>query len=218
MPCDFKRESCIHTFMVNPNTVVNCITRPCEGVNKSRYIIPNIEVDPEKIRMMMISEVTPTKPEDYYYAQGEPLFVQTTIQAFQDAGLDVHSINELVEMGIYFTTAVKCGKTSYTIKADPIKQCSQLLEQELDMFPNLKVIMLMGDVAIKAFNYIARRKIGKRVIPSGSTYKIRKGEYYYNDIRVFPSYLQAGPSFFIERSKRRMIKEDLKQAHAIIGD
>jgi len=29
---------------------------------------------------------------------------------------------------------------------------------------------------------------------------------------AFPSYLQAGPSFFIEKSKRRMIAEDLKAA------
>ena len=204
--------------MVNPSAVVNCIAYPCEGVEKSEYIVPGIEVDPDGVRMMMISEAAPAKPEDYYYARGEPLFEQTTVQAFQDAGLDVHSVNELVEMGVYFTTALKCGKAGYTVRAGPIKQCSQLLEQELEMFPNLKVIMLMGDVAIKAFNYIARRKIGKRVIPSGSTYKIRKGEYYYNNVRVFPSYLQAGPSYFIERSKRRMIKEDLKQAFAIIKD
>ena len=204
--------------MVNPSAVVKCLDYPCEGVEKSGYIVPSIEVDPEKVRMLMISEAAPAKPEDYYYARREPLFEQTTVQAFQDAGLDVHSINELVEMGVYFTTAVKCGKTGYTIKAGPIKQCSELLEQELEMFPNLRVIMLMGDVAIKALNYIARRKIGKRVIPSGSTYKIRKGEYYYGNIRVFPSYLQAGPSFFIERSKRNMIKEDLKQALALMGD
>jgi len=202
--------------MVNPSTVVNCTAYHCEGVNKSGYIVPDIEFDPEKVRMMVISEAAPTKPEDYYYAHGEPLFEQTTVQAFQDAGLDVHAISELVEMGVYFTTAVKCGKTSYTIKGGPIKQCSQLLEQEIEMFPNLKVIMLMGDVAIKAFNYVARRKVGKKVVPSGSTYKIRKGEYYYKDVRVFPSYLQAGPSFFIERSKRRMIKEDLEQALAIM--
>jgi hypothetical protein len=34
---------------------------------------------------------------------------------------------------------------------------------------------------------------------------------------VFPSYLQAGPSFFIEKSKRRMIAEDLHTALCIIS-
>jgi hypothetical protein len=29
---------------------------------------------------------------------------------------------------------------------------------------------------------------------------------------VFPSYLQAGPSFYIEKQKRRMIAEDIAAA------
>jgi hypothetical protein len=29
---------------------------------------------------------------------------------------------------------------------------------------------------------------------------------------VFPSYLQAGPSFYIEKTKRRMIAEDIAAA------
>ncbi len=35
--------------------------------------------------------------------------------------------------------------------------------------------------------------------------------------RVFPSYLQAGPSFFIEKSKRKMIAEDITAALAFVG-
>jgi len=33
---------------------------------------------------------------------------------------------------------------------------------------------------------------------------------------VFPSYLQAGPSFFIEKSKRRMIAEDIAAALSLV--
>jgi hypothetical protein len=33
---------------------------------------------------------------------------------------------------------------------------------------------------------------------------------------VFPSYLQAGPSFFIEKSKRRMIAEDIANALRLV--
>jgi uracil-DNA glycosylase len=61
-------------------------------------------------------------------------------------------------------------------------------------------------------NYIAKRNIGKAIIPSGSTYKIRKGEYFYKQLRVFPSYLQTGKSYLIEKSKRKMIAEDIKAA------
>ena len=76
--------------------------------------------------------------------------------------------------------------------------------------------MLMGDAAIKAFNYLARRTTGERAIPAGSTYKIRSGEYTYQNIRLFPSYLQVGPSFGIEKSKQRMIAEDISAAMALI--
>ena len=77
--------------------------------------------------------------------------------------------------------------------------------------------MLMGDVAIKALNYIAKRAGAGRVIPAGSTYKIRGQPYFYGEMRAFPSYLQAGPSFFIEKSKRRMIAEDISAALSLVG-
>jgi len=69
----------------------------------------------------------------------------------------------------------------------------------------------MGDVAIKAFNAVAKRAGEGRVIPAGSTYKIRGQKASFCGRRVFPSYLQAGPSFFIEKSKRRVIAEDISQ-------
>jgi len=75
----------------------------------------------------------------------------------------------------------------------------------------------MGDVAIKAVNYVAARAGQKRVIPAGPTYKIRGTEYRFRDGRAFPSYLQAGPSFFIEKTKRAMIAEDIAAALALVG-
>ena len=117
---------------------------------------------------------------------------------------------------MYLTTAVKCGKTGYGIKAGTIKECSHLLEQELDLFPNVKVFMLMGDVAIKAVNTIAQRAGEGRVIPAGSTYKLRGRAYFFRGRRAFPSYLQAGPSFFIEKSKRKMIAEDIAAALRLV--
>jgi len=111
---------------------------------------------------------------------------------------------------------VKCGKTGYGIQAATVKECSLILEKELAIFPNIKVLMLMGDVAIKAVNDIARRVGEKRIIPAGSTYKIRGDEYHFRDSRAFPSYLQAGPSFFIEKSKRKMIAEDIAAALELV--
>jgi hypothetical protein len=74
----------------------------------------------------------------------------------------------------------------------------------------------MGDVSIKAVNAIARRAGEKRVIPAGSTYKIRGQPYFFRGARAFPSYLQAGPSFFIEKSKRKVIAEDIAAALSLV--
>ena len=52
------------------------------------------------------------------------------------------------------------------------------------------------------------------MIPAGATYKLRVGEYFFRGIRAFPSYLQAGPSFYIEKTKRKAIAEDIAAALA----
>jgi hypothetical protein len=195
---------------------VICTQFPCEDVRHECYLVPSIDVDPADISILLISEAAPPDPSDYYYADGDPLFQQTTVQAFRDAGADVSTIHDILRLGVYLTTAVKCGKIGYGIKAGTIKECSLLLEQEIGLFPNTQVFLLMGDVAIKAINYIAKRGGEGRVIPAGSTYKIRGGEYVFRGRRAFPSYTQAGPSFFIEKSKRRMIAEDIAAALALV--
>jgi len=194
------------------DTCIGCEGFPCQGVNHEAYVIPTVDVDPAQISIALISEAASPDPADYYYASGDPLFQQTTVLAFQDAGVEVSSIQDILDLGVYMTTAVKCGKVDYGIKAGPIKTCSLILEQELALFPNLKAVLLMGDVAISAVNNIARRAGQPRVVPAGSTYKIRGPAYHWGQIRAFPSYLQAGPSFFIEKSKRKMIAEDLAEA------
>jgi len=196
---------------------VGCEEFPCADVRHECYVIPGIDVKPDEISIVMISEAAPANPDDYYYAEGDSLFQQTTVQAFNDAGAVVSSIQDILNRGVYLTTAVKCGKTGYGIKTSTIKECSLILEKELALFPDVKVFMLMGDVAIKAINDIARRAGEGRVIPAGSTYKIRGQEYLFRGRRAFPSYLQAGPSFFIEKSKRRMIAEDIAAALSLVG-
>lgn len=188
---------------------IGCAKFPCADVKHESYIIPNVNVRPRDVSIIMISEAAPANPNDYYYAKGEPLFEQTTLQAFSDAGAKVKSIKDILDLGVYLTTAVKCAKTGYGLKASTIEECSLILEKELALFPNVKVFLLMGDVAIKAINYIAKRAGEGRVIPAGSTYKLRGQKYFFRGKRAFPSYLQAGPSFFIEKSKRKMIAQDI---------
>ena len=195
---------------------VKCLKYACGDVQHAGYIVPDIDLNPQDISILLISEAAPANPSDYYYAAGDPDYQRTTVQAFNAAGEGIESIQDILELGVYLTTAVKCAKTGYGIKAATIQECSSLLEQEIDLFPNVEAYLLMGDVAIKALNYIAKRRGEQRVIPRGSTYKIRGREYYFRERRAFPSYTQTGPSFGIEKSKQRMIAEDIAAALRVV--
>jgi len=191
---------------------IQCVDFPCLDTRRSSYLIPNIEINPANISILLISEASPENPSDSYYAGENALFAQTTLLAFQDAGAKVQSINDILNLGVYLTTAVKCGKTGYGIATPTIEACSHLLEKEISLFPDVKVYLLMGDIAIKAINMIAKRNHELRVIPAGATYKIRGGEFTFRGKRALPSYVQAGPAFFVEKVKRKMIAEDIKKA------
>lgn len=202
--------------MVNISKCVSCKGFPCLDIKKECHSIPGVDVSPGSINMIMVSEAPANNPDDNLYASGDPFYLRTTLQAFQDAGHGYSSMKDIIDSGIYITTAIKCGKAGYSISTSTIHNCSKLLEKELELFPNIKAIVLMGDVAIKSLNYIAKKSSGKRIIPNGSTYKIRHDRFYYGDIRVFPSYLQTGQNYLIERSKRQMISDDLKNALELI--
>jgi len=197
---------------MKPNATVKCADFPCTDTSRLGYLVPGLEIDPARVSILLISEAAPVKPLDYYYAGADALFAQTTLLAFQDAGAMVESIQDILDLGVYLTTAVKCGKTGYGIATQTIENCSHLLEKELALFPNVKAYLLMGDVAIKAVNMIAKRNHAPRVIPAGSTYKIRGGEFTFRGAHALPSYVQAGPAFFVEKVKRKMIAEDIRKA------
>ncbi len=191
---------------------IKCATFPCSDIEKSSYVTPFKDTDVEKTRIIMIAGAPPLEKTDYYYADGTPFYLQTVLQVFKDAGKDVTSMNDILKLGVYITTAIKCGKFAYAISPQTMNNCSALLEKELSLFPDIRVFMLMGDVAIKMMNGIWKKQSGKAVIPAGSTYKIRKQAYYFKDKRVLPSYTPAGKNFLIEKAKRKMVTEDIKEA------
>lgn len=195
---------------------VSCPDFPCGDVDHARYEVPGEPVDPDRVRLIMVAEAPPAEAADGLYAPGLPFHLETTLDAFRSAGAAADSRRDLAARGIYLTTAVKCAKIGYAVERSTVEACSLLLEAEIGLFPGAKAVMLMGDVAIGAFNSIARRRTGKRLIPSGPTWKARQGEYWFEGKRVFPSYLQTGRSYLIERSKREMIAADLRTALALL--
>ena len=191
---------------------VRCDGFPCGDVRHDRHAIPGLDVDPAAVTVVLVSEATASDSADGYEAPGDPLFARTTVEAFRDAGFEVATIDDVRALGVHLTTAVKCAKTAYGVEPATIRACSELLERELALFPRVRSVLLMGDVAVRALNEMARRNREPRPVPAGATYRIRGGDFRFRGARVFPSYLQAGPAFYIEKSKRRMIAEDITAA------
>ena len=176
----------------------------------------DIEIDPFTIKTVMINEVVPSDPLQDFYGASDADYMKTTIPLFQGAGTEVSSIQDILQMGIYITNAVKTPKTEYAIDKSSIENSLPYLEAELSLLPNLKVIMLMGDVAKKAFNMITKKSTKKNAIPAVSTYKLRNSEIYYEGIRIMPSYIMTGGNILIEKSKVTMATEDIAAMLEII--
>ena len=121
-----------------------------------------------------------------------------------------------MNLGIYITNAVKTPKSEYAVSKESIEESLPALEREIQLFPNLKVIMLMGDVAKKAFNIISKKESGKNAVPSISTYKLRNTEIFYKGIRIIPSYIMTGQNILIEKSKFEMASEDIALMYRLI--
>ena len=117
------------------NAHLACNDFPCSDVAHAGHNIPRIDLDPSAVRIVLISECAPTDPRDGYYRSGAPLFEETTVAAFRDAGARVESVDDILALGVYLTTAVKCAKTGYGLRTDTIKSCAGILEQELVQFP-----------------------------------------------------------------------------------
>nr|MBR4281407.1 uracil-DNA glycosylase [Clostridia bacterium] len=176
----------------------------------------DVAVDPARIRAILINEVVPADPaQDFYGTCGEE-YLSTVLPLFRQAGLAAASIQDVLDMGVYITNAVKTPKSAYAVEKSAIEESLPYLEAELALFPHVQVILLCGDVAKKMVNMIVRKATKKNVIPSGSTYKIRSEQYRWGGVRVMPSYIITGGNLLIEKSKVRMITEDIAAMAEII--
>jgi hypothetical protein len=187
------------------------------GIIAESLQLPDCEIDPQNIKVVMINEVVPKNPGDWFYSEThDPENRRTAFGLFEGAGVPVKCMNDVIDLGIYVTAALKIPKEGYT--ADPAVISAQLplLETELALFPNLKVIMLMGDVAKKAFNMITKARTNKNAIPAGATGRIRQNEYYWGDIRVFPTYIMTGKNLLIEPFKRNTVTDDIRRMMEVI--
>ena len=185
--------------------------------NSVNLAFNDVIVEPKTIQAIMINEVVPIDSDDDFYGKSDSAYMSTTIPLFQKAGIEVNSIHDILNLGIYITNAVKTPKSEYAVSKESIIESLPALEREIQLFPNLKVIMLMGDVAKKAFNIISKKESGKNAVPSISTYKLRNTEIFYKGIRIIPSYIMTGQNILIEKSKFEMASEDIAPMYKLIN-
>lgn len=185
--------------------------------NSTNLRLNDVNIEPEKIRAIMINEVVPADSNDDFYGMPDSAYMSTTIALFRKAGIEVKSIEDILSLGIYITNAVKTPKSEYAVSKDSIEESLPYLEKELELLPNLQVVMLMGDVAKKAFNMISKKVTGKNAVPSISTYKLRNTEIFYKEIRIIPSYIMTGQNILIEKSKFQMASEDIALMYKLIN-
>jgi len=80
--------------------------------------------------MIMISEVVPENPQDYFFysCNSNAAFMSTTIPVFNESGVSVNTIDDIVGKGLYITTTSKIPKEGYIIPTEIIKKSSLFVE------------------------------------------------------------------------------------------
>lgn len=186
--------------------------------NNTNLRLNDVNIEPETIRAIMINEVVPVDSDDDFYGKSDAAYMSTTIPLFRKAGIEVNNIQDILNLGIYITNAVKTPKSEYAVSKESIEESLPYLEKELELFPNLQVVMLMGDVAKKAFNMISKKSSGKNAVPSVSTYKLRNTEIFHKGWRILPSYIMTGQNLLIEKSKFQMASEDIALMYRLLNN
>ncbi|WP_416326557.1 uracil-DNA glycosylase family protein [[Eubacterium] hominis] len=165
----------------------------------------------DNIVVVFVNECAPMNDQDDFYGKEDGEYANSVKALFKGTSLEGKEMIQLKELGFYFTNVCKKPKSETNITKELLQRYADQLEEELKQFPNVKVYMLMGDTAIQTYTYLNRKHKKKRVIPAGSTYKLRKDRYMDGEIRVFPSYIMTGKNLKIEKSKITMIREDIQR-------
>lgn len=171
-----------------------------------------VDVQPQQIHTIFINETVPSEEMDDFYGDQTGAYASSVQYLFADTPFAGRTPLELLQEGIYFTNVMKNPKQKALIGKEELRPYAEVLQEEVSCFPACKCLMLMGDAAIQAYTMINRKQGKKRVIPAGSTYKLRKQRYWDEAMQVFPSYIMTGKNLLIEKSKITMIKEDIFNA------
>lgn len=150
--------------------------------------LPEISISPKNIKGVMINDIVPENDDDDFYAGVNGAYFKSINTIFKKVNYDFGSMEELLDQGIYITSAVKNKTSGKPVNDDIIAAHAELLEKELSLFPNLQVVILNGDIAIQAFNHITKQNTGEALIEAGDERIIKDSTFTYGGLTVIPSY------------------------------
>lgn len=184
-----------------------------QEVHKSTYSVfdQQFRLDLNAVRLLLLTDGYPPDPNQHYiFSNPDTLAWHNSREVLSALGVDAHSFQEVLDRGILIVPSLD-GVVPPKVSPPEIASAAERLKALLGLLPNLTAIGLMGDVAIATFNQMHKGLSGTRLIPAGSTYKLRRQDFFWGDVQVFPSYLYTGKSYVIERSKRQMVAEDMQR-------
>ena len=170
----------------------------------SELRLPDYDIDTDKVKGLIVHE-DPTNTDDDYF----------TVPYFINSGYCVDSVSDVLDLGIYMTSAIKNEKAGKNDETSAITTHMPLLWHEISLFKNLKAVILAGHMSIKTFNFLAKWKTGKSLIPGNTLSRMRQKEYAFKGIRIIPSYKMI-MNFVPESERGGAVCSDLKTMRTII--
>lgn len=104
----------------------------------------DVNIEPETIQAIMINEVVPSCPEDDFYGKPDSAYMSTTIPMFRKAGIEIGSVQDILNNGIYITNAVKTPKTEYAVSKESIEDTCPIWKKSLLCFQTPRLSCLWG--------------------------------------------------------------------------
>lgn len=173
----------------------------------------NFQFQPETIRVLMVTDAYP-EDDRSHYVHSDPCTVawQNTQRIFAEAGVGVSSFQGLLDRGVLMEPCLEFVKPA-RISPWHIRSGAVRIAEWIGGLPNLRAVALMGDVAIRCFNEMARPRLasGRRLIPADYTYRVRGDQYLLGPLQIFPTYLHTCESFNGERAKQRALAADMER-------
>jgi hypothetical protein len=168
-------------------------------------------LNPGAVRVLMVTDAIPEEPHEHYiYADPTTVSWQNTCKIFADAGVSIHSYQDLLDRGILMDPCLDLIRPG-RISPWHVRYGAVRIGEWLNRLPQLRAIALMGDVPIRCFNEMTRPRwaSARRLAPGDASYRMQGNRFFLGRIEVFPTYLHTAASFGLERTKQRALAEDM---------